>query len=160
MIDPVSAIGLASAAYRGIKAAVSTGKELHDMAGTLSQWAGAMSDLDFSHKQAENPPMFKKMFGASKIEANALEIWGHKEKAKELREDLRSHISLYYGPSAWEEIVRIEGQMRKKRKEEVYAAEERKQLIIEWTVGIVMAVALASVLAGIVYITGAGTGKW
>ena len=160
MIDPVSAIGLASAAYRGIKAAVSTGKELHDMAGTLSQWAGAMSDLDFSHKQAENPPMFKKMFGASKVEANALEIWGHKQKAKELREDLRSHISLYYGPSAWEEIVRIEGQMRKKRKEEVYAAEERKQLIIEWTVGIVMAVALASVLAGIVYITGAGTGKW
>ena len=160
MIDPVSAIGLASAAYRGIKAAVSTGKELHDMAGTLSQWAGAMSDLDFSHKQAENPPMFKKMFGASKIEANALEIWGHKEKAKELREDLRSHISLYYGPSAWEEIVRIEGQMRKKRKEEVYAAEERKQLIIEWIVGIVMAVALASVLGGIIYITGAGTGKW
>ena len=160
MIDPVSAIGLASAAYRGIKAAVSTGKELHDMAGTLSQWAGAMSDLDFSHKQAENPPMFKKMFGASKIEANALEIWGHKEKAKELREDLRSHISLYYGPSAWEEIVRIEGQMRKKRAAEVYAIEERKQMIIEWGVGIVMAVALASVLGGILYITGAGTGKW
>ena len=160
MIDPVSAIGLASAAYRGIKAAVSQGKVLHDMAGTISQWASAMSDLDFSHKQAENPPMFKKMFGASKIEANALEIWGHKQKAKELREDLRSHISLYYGPSAWEEIVRIEGQMRKKRKEEVYAAEERKQLIIEWTVGIVMAVALASVVGGIIYITGAGTGKW
>ena len=160
MIDPVSAIGLASAAYRGIKAAVSTGKELHDMAGTLSQWAGAMSDLDFSHKQAENPPLFKKMFGASKIEANALEIWGHKQKAKELREDLRSHISLYYGPSAWEEIVRIEGQMRKKRAAEVYAIEERNQMIIEWIVGIVMAVVLASVLAGIVYITGAGTGKW
>lgn len=160
MIDPVSAIGLASAAYRGIKAAVSTGKELHDMAGTLSQWAGAMSDLDFSHKQAENPPMFKKMFGASKIEANALEIWGHKEKAKELREDLRSHISLYYGPSAWEEIVRIEGQMRKKRAAEVYAIEERKQMIIEWGVGILMAVTLASVLGGIFYITGAGTGKW
>jgi hypothetical protein len=160
MIDPVSAIGLASAAYRGIKAAVSTGKELHDMAGTLSQWAGAMSDLDFSHKQAENPPMFKKMFGASKIEANALEIWGHKEKAKELREDLRSHISLYYGPSAWEEIVRIEGQMRKKRAAEVYAKEERKQIIMEWIVGILMALALASVLGGILYITGAGTGKW
>ena len=160
MIDPVSAIGLAAAAYRGIKAAVSTGKELHDMAGTLSQWAGAMSDLDFSHKQAENPPMFKKMFGASKIEANALEIWGHKQKAKELREDLRSHISLYYGPSAWEEIVRIEGQMRKKRAAEVYAIEERNQMIIEWVVGIVMAVVLASVFGGILYITGAGTGKW
>ena len=160
MIDPVTAIGLASAAYRGIKSAIQTGKELHDMAGSLSQWAGAMSDLDFSHKQAENPPMFKKMFGASKIEANALEVWGHKQKAKELREDLRSHISLYYGPSAWEEIVRIEGQMRKKRAAEVYAIEERNQLIIEWVVGIVMAVALASLLGGIMYIIGAGTGKW
>ena len=50
--------------------------------------------------------------------------------------------------------------MRKKRKEEVYAVEERKQLIIEWIVGIVMAVALASVLGGIVYLIGAGTGKW
>ena len=159
MIDPVTAIGLASAAYRGIKSAIQTGKELHDMAGSLSQWAGAMSDLDFSHKQAENPPMFKKMFGASKIEANALEVWGHKQKAKELREDLRSHISLYYGPSAWEEIVRIEGQMRKKRAAEVYAIEERNQLIIEWVVGIVMAVALASLLGGIMYIIGAGTGK-
>lgn len=130
------------------------------MAGQLSQWAGAMSDLDFSHKQAENPPMFKKMFGASKIEANALEVWGHKQKAKELREDLRSHISLYYGPSAWEEIVRIEGQMRKKRASEVYAIEERKQMIIEWVVGILMAVALASLLGGIMYIIGVGTGKW
>lgn len=160
MIDPVTAIGLASAAYRGIKSAIQTGKELHDMAGQLSQWAGAMSDLDFSHKQAENPPMFKKMFGASKIEANALEIWGHKQKAKELREDLRSHISLYYGPSAWEEIVRIEGQMRKKRAAEVYAVEERNQMIIEWIVGIVMAAVLASVLGGVVYLIGAGTGKW
>jgi hypothetical protein len=160
MIDPVSAIGMAAAAYRGIKSAIDTGKELHDMAGTLSQWSTAMSDLDFSHKQAQNPPMFKKLFGASKIEQNALEIWGHKQKAKEMREEMKTHISFYYGPSAWDEIVRIEGQMRKKRKEEVYAAEERKQLIIEWTVGIVMAVALASVLAGIVYITGAGTGKW
>jgi len=160
MIDPVTAIGLASAAYRGIKSAIQTGKKLHDMAGQLSQWAGAMSDLDFSHKQAENPPMFKKIFGASKIEANALEVWGHKQKAKELREDLRSHISLYYGPSAWDEIVRIEGQMRKKRAAEVYAAEERKQMIIEWIVGIVMAVVLSSVLGGILYLVGAGTGKW
>jgi hypothetical protein len=87
-------------------------------------------------------------------------VWGHKTKAKEMREELRSHISLYYGPSAWDEIVRIEGQMRKKRKEEVYAIEERNQLIVEWVVGIVMAAALASVLGGIVYLIGAGTGKW
>lgn len=160
MIDPVSAIGLATAAYRGIKSAIDTGKELHDMAGTLSQWAGAMSDLDFSHKQAQNPPMFKKLFGASQIEQNALEIWGHKQKAKEMREEMKTHISFYYGPSAWDEIVRIEGAMRKKRADEVYAAEERKQKIIEWIVGILLASALSAVLGFIIYLIGLGNGSW
>ena len=160
VIDPISAIGMAAAAYRGIKSAIDTGKELHDMAGTLSQWSRAMSDLDFSHKQAQNPPMFKKLFGASQIEQNALEIWGHKQKAKEMREEMKTHISFYYGPSAWDEIVRIEGEMRKKRAAEVYAAEERKQTIIEWVVGILLVAASIGVLSGIVYLIGAGTGRW
>ncbi len=160
MIDPVSAIGLATAAYRGIKSAIDTGKELHDMAGTLSQWAGAMSDLDFSHKQAQNPPMFKKLFGASQIEQNALEIWGHKQKAKEMREEMRTHISFFYGPSAWDEIVRIEGEMRKKRAAEVYAKEERKQVIVEWIVGLTAAIIGAGLLVLVVYIIGKINGSW
>ena len=160
MIDPISAIGMATAAYRGIKSAIDTGKELHDMAGTLSQWSTAMSDLDFSHKQAQNPPMFKKLFGASQIEQNALEVWGHKQKAKEMREEMKTHISFYYGPSAWDEIVRIEGQMRKERAREVYAIEERKQIIIEWIVGLIAAGIGGSVLFGVIWGIGKGTGSW
>ena len=160
MIDPVTAIGLATTAYNGIKKAVSTGKELHDMAGTLQQWAGAMSDLDFAHKQAQNPPMFKKLFGASQIEQNALEVWGHKNKAKEMREEMRKHISFYYGPSAWDEIVAIEAKMRKERKEAVYAAEERKQQIIEILIGVGLAVVVTGVIVLGIYIIGLNQGKW
>ena len=160
MIDPVTAIAGATAAYNGIKKAIGVGKELHDMAGTLSQWAGAMSDLDFAHGKAENPPLFKKIFGASQVEQSALEAWGHKQKAKEMREELKSHISLFYGPSAWDEIVRIAGDMRKKRREQVYAAEERKQKIIEWIVGILLASALSAVLGFIIYMIGLGNGSW
>lgn len=160
MIDPVSAIGMATAAYRGIKAAVSTGKELHDMASTLQQWAGAMSDLDFAHKQAENPPMFKKLFGASQIEQNALEVWGHKQKAKEMREEMRSHISFFYGPSAWDEIVAIEAKMRKERREAVYAAEERKQAILEWVVGLLAAGVGIGILGVVIYVIGKFQGNW
>tara|TARA_B100001287_G_scaffold276795_1_gene289534 strand:- start:5173 stop:5655 length:483 start_codon:yes stop_codon:yes gene_type:complete len=160
MIDPVTAIGMASAAYNGLKRAINTGKELHDMGSQLSKWAGAISDLDFAHKQSENPPMFKKIFGASNIEQNALEVWGHKQKAKEMREDLRSHISLFYGPSAWDEIVRIEAEMRKKRREEAYAAEERKQLILEWVVGITTFAVCGGIVAGIIYLIGLGQGRW
>lgn len=152
MIDPVSAIGMATAAYQGLRKAINTGKELSDMAGTLNQWATAMSDVDFAHKQAENPPLFKRMFGASKIEQNALEVWGHKQKAKEMREELRSHINFVYGPSAWKEIVAIEAKMRKERKDAIYAAEERKQAILEWTVGLLFAVAAVCILVFFIWI--------
>lgn len=160
MIDPVSAIGMATAAYRGIKSAVETGKSLHDMAGTLQTWASSMSDLDFAHRQAENPPMFKKLFGASQVEQNALEVWGHKQKAKEMREELRSHVSLYYGPSAWKEIVGIEAQMRNERKAAVYAAEERKQKILEWIIGLALATAMTSIIVFIIWLVGKGQGRW
>jgi len=160
MIDPVSAIGMATAAYNGIKKAINTGKEISDMGRTLNQWATSMSDLDFAHRQAENPPMFKKIFGASNVEQNALEVWGHKQKAKEMRDELQSYISLYYGPSAWKEIVRIEAKMRKERKEAIYAAEERKQAILEWAVGIALAVSMTAIIAFIIWIIGVSQGRW
>ena len=160
MIDPVTAIAGATAAYNGLKKAIAVGKDLHDMGSTLNQWAGAMSDLDFAHRQAENPPMFKKVFGASQVEQNALEVWGHKQKAKEMREELKSHISLFYGPSAWKEIVHIEAQMRKERKEAIYKAQERKQLILEWVVGIALATVMSIVVGFIIYLIGVSQGAW
>ena len=160
MIDPVTAIGMATAAYNGIKKAIDTGKELSDMAGTLNQWATAMSDVDFAHRQAENPPMFKKLFGSSQVEQNALEVWGHKQKAKEMREELKGYISFFYGPGAWKEIVAIEAKMRKERKEAIYAAEERKQAILEWVVGLLLVAAGSSVLAFFIWIFGMSRGTW
>ena len=82
------------------------------------------------------------------------------EKAKEMREEMKTHISFYYGPSAWDEIVRMEGQMRKKRAAEVYAAEERKQMILEWIVGGSIAAVGAGILAVVFWLIGMGTGKW
>ena len=160
MVDPVTAIAGATAAYNGLKKMIAVGKDIHDMGSTLSQWAGAMSDLDFAHGKAENPPMFKRIFGASAVEQTALETWGHKQKAKEMREELRSHISLFYGPSAWDEIVRIEAQMRKERREAVYKAEERKQLIIEWVAGIFLGLLALAAIGGIIWLTGLAKGWW
>ena len=160
MIDPISAVGMATAAYNGIKSAIATGKEISEMGSTLNQWASSIADLDFAHKQAENPPFFKKMFGASDIQQNALEVWAQKQKAQEMRNELRSYISLYYGPSAWDEIVRIEAQMRKDRKQAVYEAEERKQMILEWIVGIIAAAVASLIIGFIVWYIGGTQGKW
>ena len=77
MIDPISAMAAASAAYSGIKKAVSVGREISGMAGSISQWSKAVSDLDFLEKKAQKPPMYK-MF--SDTQSNTLEIWTQKQK--------------------------------------------------------------------------------
>jgi len=150
MIDPVSAISMATAAYNGIKSAINTGKEIQDMGSQLGQWARAISDVDYAHAKAEKPPWYKALGGG--VESNAMEVWMHKKKADEMREELRSYISLYYGPSAWKEIVNIEAQMRKERREQAYAAQERKEFIIAWVIGLLVFAVGAAGLYGFIWV--------
>ena len=159
MIDPVTAIGAATAAYNGITKMISAGKEISDMGSQLGNWAKSISDLDFAHERAKNPPLFKKML-SSNIEQEALEAWAHKKKAQDMREELRRHISLYYGPSAWDEIVKIESKMRKERRDIEYAAIERKEEILNFVVGIGAFVVGVSVLVGIIYAIGVSNGRF
>jgi hypothetical protein len=154
MIDPVTAIGLATTAYNGIKSAIATGKDIQDMGSQLGQWAKAISDLDYASQKAEKPPWYKALGGG--VQANAMEVWMHKKKAQDMREELRSYISLYYGPSAWDEIVSIEAQMRKAQKEEIYRKEELKQTIMEWTLGIFAFVLGMGIFALIIWLATSG----
>jgi hypothetical protein len=156
-MDPVTCIAAASAAYKGIKKAVDFGKSVHEMSGTISQFAKAASDLDFLEKKSQKPPLYK-MF--SDNEANALEIWSQKQKLAEYREDLRSHISWHYGPSAWEAIVKIEGQQRKRQQELVYKKQEFIDNCINWAVGIALLVAGFGSLIVVLFFLGVKHGKW
>ena len=158
MIDPFTAISLATTAFNGIKSAINTGKDIQSMGAQLGQWGKAISDLDFAHQKAQKPPWYKALGGG--VEANVMEIWTHKQKAKEMREELRSHISLFYGPSAWDEIVHMEVQMRKEQKQAVYAAQEYKEKIINIVVGTLITIAAGVLMVAIIYYIGVGQGKW
>ena len=151
---------MATGAFNTIKSAVNAGKDIQSMGTQLGQWGKAMSDLDYAHKKAEQPPMFKKLFGSTAIQQNALEVWGHKQKAKEMREELRSYISALYGPSAWEEIVYMESQMRKQQREAVYAAQEQRERIINIVVGTVLTFAVLGLMYVIIYYIGVNQGRW
>jgi hypothetical protein len=158
LIDPFTAISLATTAFNGIKSAINTGKDIQSMGAQLGQWGKAISDLDFAHQKAQKPPWYKALGGG--VEANVMEIWTHKQKAKEMREELRSYISALYGPSAWDEIVHMEVQMRKEQREAVYAAQEKKEAIVNAILVTIAVVAVAGALALIIYFIGAGQGKW
>ena len=157
MIDPITAFTAASAAFSGLKKAISVGKDITSMSNTLSSWSKAVSDMDFLEQKSKKPPMYK-MF--TDTQASALDIWTKKQKLKEMREELRAHISWTYGPSAWDEIVKIEAEQRKAQREAVYAKQELKQKIIDITLGVLILSTAVGIFALVIYYLGKSEGKW
>ena len=152
MIDPVSALATASSAFSLIKKGFEVGRDIEQMAGDISRWMSAMSDLSEAEHQAKNPPIFKKLFAGKSVEQEAVEIFAAKKKAERMREELRQYISWTMGQSAWDELIRMEGQIRKQRQETLYAQARRRRKFIEilsiiLTLGVGAALLITFILA-------------
>tara|TARA_B100000683_G_C12305268_1_gene479950 strand:+ start:97 stop:591 length:495 start_codon:yes stop_codon:yes gene_type:complete len=131
MIDPVTAVATATAAFNAIKNGFAAGRDIEGMAGDLSRWMGAVSDIKKSEEYNRKPPLFKKLFAAGSVEEEALQTLMAKKKAEDMREELKQIISFTRGPSAWQELLQTEADIRKKRQKLIYDQEERRRKIIE-----------------------------
>ena len=131
MIDPISAVATASAAFSVIKKGFQMGRDIESMSGDLGRWMGAVSDIKKADEYAKNPPLFKKLFASGSVEEEAMNSFLAKKKAEDMREELRNIISFTRGPSAWQELIQTEANIRKKRQEAIYAQEEYRQKVIE-----------------------------
>jgi len=134
MIDPVSAMATASAAFSAIKKGFAVGRDIEGMVGDLSRWMGALSDIDQAEKEAKNPPIFKKLFSGKSIEQEALEAFAAKKKAEAQRAELKQWMGFAMGSKAWDELIRMEGQIRKQRQETLYRQRERRQKFLEYVI--------------------------
>ena len=156
-MDPFTAMAAATTAFKGIKKAIDVGKDISSMGSTLSSWSKAVSDLDFLEQKAQKPPMYK-MF--TNTQSDALEIWTQKQKLKEMREELKEYISFVYGPSAWREIVKIEGEQRKAQRDAVYAKKEFVDNCINGVLITVIVLAGIGATIAILYMIGSQQDKW
>ena len=120
------------------------------MSSQLTQWAGHMADLGQAEKQVKNPPWWKALNGES-IEAQSLAIFTAKKKAESMRKELKDWISFSMGPSAWEELVAIEGKIRKQKRDQEYRKAEMQEAIITWTITGLLLVSAIGVLIFIAY---------
>ena len=134
MIDPITAIAGATAAFNAIKQGVQIGRDLEGMAGYLGRWSKAISDFDFAAKRIENPKWYQVMGG--NVEVQAMELFVQKRQRDAMRDELRTWISGTLGPSAWQELIKMENEIRQKQKEQEYRRIERKEKIIAWSAGI------------------------
>lgn len=131
MLDPMSALATASATFNVIKRGFEVGRDIEQMAGDLSRWMGAMSDLTEAEHQIKNPPIFKKLFSGKSIEQEAIEIFAAKRKAEQMREELKQFIGWTMGSKAWEQLLAMEGQIRKERQDTLYNQARRRQKFME-----------------------------
>jgi len=158
MIDPFTAFAAAQTAVSAIKKGIQLGKDIGGISNDLAKFAGAFPDLEFAHKSAENQPWYSVLFGGSG--PSAMDIFAKKKQAEALRADIKQYIQFGYGQSAWQELLRIEAQVRKDRQKTLYRKAEIKQAIIEWTLGILVVVSGVGVLGVGIYYLGKKQGKW
>jgi hypothetical protein len=154
MLDPVSIIGIATTAFKGLKAAVEAGRELEDCMGQLSQWAGAIADLDKSDEliKKKKNSLFRSLLPANgkSIQAQAMEAFAAKQTAMKQRNELRQLIQYTTGKHGWDEFIRMEVQIRKDRQEALYAEIERREKLKDLGLAALVSVFAIAVTAGII----------
>ena len=154
-MDPVTislAMGVASKAFDAIKKGFAVGRDIEQMSGDIGRWMGAVSDVDNAEKQAKNPPLFGKLFKAGSIEEAALSAYAAKKKLEEQRYELKMFLNMTYSPQAYNDLLAMEGQIRKERQQTIYKQQQLRRQIgeaIGWLVCALIIGAFAVLIASI-----------
>ena len=151
MVDPITAVATATAAFNTIKSAFAAGRDIEGMAGDLSRWMGAVSDIKKAEEYSKKPPLFKKLFASGSVEEEAMQAFMAKKKAEDMREELKNIISFTRGPSAWEELLKTEADIRKRRQQAIYDQQERRRKVFEIIMVVIASLAMMGLLIGIVW---------
>ncbi|NDB28206.1 hypothetical protein EB151_01505 [archaeon] len=160
MIDPITAIGAATAAFNGVKKLVHAGRELEDVVGQLGKWYGAAADLSRAETQRKNPPLFTKLFNSGSVEQEALEILVHKKKMEEQEKQLQDMLNIRFGYGTWKEMIELRRKIRKEREETIYRQQEARQAFFENCAVILLVLSLFGIVVGGVWFMGLGAGWW
>ena len=139
MLEVATALSLASQAFKGIKAAVQAGRELEDCMSQLSQWAGAIADLDKSDEliKKKKSSLFRSLLPTNgmSVEQQAMEAFAAKQTARKQREELRQLIQYTTGKQGWEEFLRMEARIRQEKRSAIYAEIDRREKLKELALG-------------------------
>ena len=145
MVDPITAITAATAAFNIIKKGFDMGRDIESMYSDMGKWMGAVADIRHADQMVKNPSVFKKLFNGSSIEQEAMDVFAAKKKAEEMENELRTYVNLVYGPNSWTDILKLQAKIRKDRQEQIYAQQELRRNILNM-IGIVLG-AIVGVIA-------------
>ena len=153
MLDPVSAMAIATSAYNVLKKGIEVGRELEDMGGQLGTWFGAIADVKAADEEAADPPLFRKVFAKSSVEQEAIENLMRRKKIEQQERELREMIVYRFGVDAYRDMIKDRNTIREARKKAIDArARKIKKLILNAVAIALIALIVAIPIAAAVYI--------
>jgi hypothetical protein len=155
MIDPLTALSVASTAVSQIQQLLSAGR---DASAAMSKFAGAVSDINYAAERAKNPSIWKTLTGSA--EAEAIELFTAQKKVQDMRQQIETMIGYTYGEKGLTEYKETLRKVKKQRENTVYRKQKLKETLILWTVGILATLAGIAGLAVVIYFLGVQQGKW
>jgi hypothetical protein len=134
---------MASTTFKGLQILVSKGAEIEHVAQKLGHWYGLVSDLREAEKEAENPPLFKKLFDGESVEAQALNAVIAKKKIEEQEKQIRELIMYSYGQDTYKEMMQMRKDIKAKRERMIYKQRRRQKRMLD-----VSAIIIALMVSG------------
>jgi hypothetical protein len=148
-MDPLSLVAMASTTFKGLQVLVSKGAEIEHVAQKLGHWYTLVSDINQAEREAENPPLFKKMFDGSSVEEQALNAVIAKKKIEEQNRQIRELIMYAYGEETYREMLQMRKEIRAKREKMIYKQRRRQRRMLD-----VSALVMALIFSGgVIYFT-------
>jgi hypothetical protein len=146
MLDPVSALAIATSAYNVIKKGIEMGRELEDMGGQLGSWFSAVADVKSAEEEAKDPPLFKKLIASGSVEQQALQALMARKKIEQQERELRELIVYRWGTDAYVEMIRERAKIKDTRAKALENQRRKMRKLIQNTLTIGVILALVGII--------------
>ena len=133
MLDPVSI----TTAYTAVKKGIEVGKDITQLMSEIGSLWSAIEEVETGYRKEKQ--------NKKSVEEEALDLFAAKCAAKDAEENLRNIVIATRGFNAWNDMMRMRIDLRKKRKQlAAQKAQEKKELLE--TIMIIGAVLAASII--------------
>ena len=130
-MDPLTALSMASTAFKGVQTLVARGREIEDVAVHLGKWYGYAADIKEAEKESQKPPIFRKLLDSGSVEQEALNSIIVKKKMEEQERQIRDLLVIRYGIETYREMIQMRKDIKAKREKLVYAQRRRRRTILD-----------------------------
>jgi hypothetical protein len=146
MIDPVSALAIATSAYNGIKRGIEMGREIEDLSGQLGTWFSAVSDVKSAEEEAKDPPLFKKLIAKGSVEQEAMQALIARKKIEQQEKELRELIVWRWGTDEYTAMMRDRARIKDTRAKAIQNQRRKMRKLIANVITVAAIIALTGTL--------------